>query len=58
LWVNTFRWNQPGVVIGSHDDVPSVMVDVVMTGRAEQSAVLQTGFATVDPMHDVVRLAA
>ena len=56
LWVDRRGWDEPGVAVEAHDDVPPVVVDLGVAALAEQAAVVEVGAAAVGPMRDVVDL--
>ena len=52
------RRDKPRMLVHAHDDVPAVVVDVGVAGRAQQAPIAQAGFAVVAPMHDVMSMGA
>ena len=51
-------WDEPGVSVGAHDDVPAVVVDRGVARPAEQAAVVDGGGSAVGVVGDVVDVAS
>ncbi len=51
-------WDQPRVAVESDDDVPSVVVNIIMATGAQQASVVEVGGPAVGPVVQMVSLAA
>ncbi len=56
MWVDAGWWNQPGMSVETHHDVPPVVMDLGVAALAQEATVVEVGGTAVSPVRDVVHL--